>query len=41
MGEVHQELQEFGKNFESIERDFKTQESELAKAFQSATDAKA
>ena len=41
VGEVQQELQEFGKKFESLERDFKTQESELAKALQSAKDAKA
>ena len=41
VGEVQQELQEFGKKFESLERDFKTQESELAKALQSARDAKA
>ena len=41
VGEVHQELQEFGKKFESLERDFKMQESELAKALQSAKDAKA
>ena len=41
VGEVQQELQEFGKKFESLERDFKTQESELAKALQSTKDAKA
>ena len=41
VGEVQQELQELGKKFESLEHDFKTQESELAKALQSATDAKA
>ena len=41
VGEVQQELQEFGKKFESLERDFKTQECELAKALQSAKDAKA
>ena len=32
VNEVQQELQDFGKKFESLERDFKTQESELAKA---------
>ena len=32
VGEVQQELQELGKKFESLERDFKTKESELAKA---------
>ena len=41
MGEVQQELQEFGKKFESLEHDFKTQASELAKALESAKDAKA
>ena len=41
VSEVQQELQEFGKKFESLERDFKTQESELAKALQSAKDPKA
>ena len=41
VSEVQQELQELGKKFESLERDFKTQESELAKALQSAKDAKA
>ena len=39
--EVQQELQDFVKKFESLERDSKTQESELAKARQSALDAKA
>ena len=39
--EVQQELQNFVKKFESLERDSKTQESELAKACQSALDAKA
>ena len=29
--EVQQELQELGKKFESLERDYKTEESELAK----------
>ena len=32
VGEVQQELQELGKKFEFLERDFKTKESELAKA---------
>ena len=41
VGEVQQELQEFGKKFESLERDFKTKESELAKALLSMKDAKA
>ena len=41
VGEVQQELQDFGKKFESLEHDFKTQESELAKALQSVKDAKA
>ena len=31
--EVQQELQDFIKKFESLERDSKTQESELAKAY--------
>ena len=39
--EVQQELQDFIKKFESLEHDSKTQESELAKAHQSALDAKA
>ena len=39
--EVQQELQDFVKIFESLEHDSKTQESELAKARQSAQDAKA
>ena len=39
--EVQQELQDFVKKFESLERNSKTQESELAKARQSAQDAKA
>ena len=39
--EVQQELQDFVKKYESLERDSKTQESELAKALQSAQDAKA
>ena len=41
VGEVHQELQELGKKFESLERDFKTKESDLAKALLSTKDAKA
>ena len=32
VGEVQQELQEFGKKFESLEHDFRTQASELASA---------
>ena len=39
--EVQQELQDFIKKFESLDRDSKTQESELAKALQSMQDAKA
>ena len=41
VGEVHQELQELGKKFESLERDFKTKEFELAKALLRVKDAKA
>ena len=41
VGEVQQELQELGKKFGSLEHDYKTQASKLAKAFQSAADAKA
>ena len=41
VGEVQQELQELGKKFDSLEHDFKTQASELAKALQSMTDGKA
>ena len=41
VGEVQQELQDVGKKFESLERDFKTKESELAKALLSIKDAKA
>ena len=41
VGEVQQELQELGKKFESLERDLKTKESELAKALASMKDAKA
>ena len=40
VGKVRQELQELGKKFESLERDFKTKEFELAKALLSAKDAK-
>ena len=40
VGEVQQELQDFIKKFESLERDSKTQELELAKARQSMEDAK-
>ena len=40
VNEVQQELQAFGKKFESLERDCKTQESELEKALQSVRDAK-
>ena len=40
VGELQQELQEFGKKFESLEHDFKTQASKLAKALESAKDAK-
>ena len=41
VGEVQIELQELGKKFESLEHDFKTKESELAKALLSMKDAKA
>ena len=41
VGEVQQELQDFVKKYESLERDSKTQESELVKALQSVQDAKA
>ena len=41
VGEVQQELQEFGKKFKSLEHDFKAQASELAKALKGAKDAKA
>ena len=41
VGEVQQELQEFVKKYESLERDSKTQGSELAKALESAQHAKA
>ena len=40
VGEVQQELQDFVKKEESLERDSKTQKSELAKVCQSAHDAK-
>ena len=39
--EVQQELQDFVKKYESLERDSKTRESELAKALQSTREAKA
>ena len=38
---VQQDLQDAIKKYESLERDSKTQESELAKALQSTQDAKA
>ena len=41
MGEVQEELQELGKKFESLERDLKMKETELAKALASVKDAKA
>ena len=41
VGEVQQELQELGKKFGSLEHDYKTQASELAKVVQSAAYAKA
>ena len=41
VGEVQQELQELGKKFESLDRDYKTKESKLAKALVSMKDAKA
>ena len=41
VGEVQQELKDFVKKYESLEHDSQTQESELAKALQSARDAKA
>ena len=41
VSEVQQELQDFVQKYESLERDSKTQESELAKALQSAQDARA
>ena len=39
VGEAQQQLQDVIKRFESLERDCKAQESELAKAHQSAQDA--
>ena len=41
VNEVQQELQDFVKKCESLERDSKTRESELAAALESAKDAKA
>ena len=41
VGEVQQELQDAVKKYESLECDSKTQGSELAKACQSAQDARA
>ena len=41
VGEVQQELQELAKKYESLECDFKTKESKLAKALLSTKDAKA
>ena len=41
VGEVQQNLQELGKKFESLECDYKTKESELAKALVSMKGAKA
>ena len=41
VGEVQQELQDFVKKYESLERDSKMQGSELAKALESAQNAKA
>ena len=41
VGEVQQELQELGQKFCSLKRDYNMQASELAKALQSADDAKA
>ena len=41
VGEVQQELQDFVKKYESLERDSKTQGSELAKALENAQNAKA
>ena len=41
VGEVQLVLQELGQKFGSLERDYKMQASELAKAIQSAADAKA
>ena len=41
VGEVQQELQDYVKKYESLERDSKTQGSELVKALESAKNAKA
>ena len=41
VGEVQQELQEFVKKYESLERDSKMQGSELVKALENAQNAKA
>ena len=41
VGEVQQELQEFVKKYESLERDSRTQESELAAALEGTKSAKA
>ena len=41
VGEIQQELQNFVKKYESLERDSKTQGSELAKALENAQNAKA
>ena len=41
VGEVQQELQDFAEKYKSLEHDSKTQESELAKALESARNAKA
>ena len=41
VGEVQQELQDFVKKYESLERDSKSQGSELAKALENAQNAKA
>ena len=41
VGEVQQELQAFVKKYESLERDSKTQGSELAKALKNAQHARA
>ena len=40
VGEVQEELQELGKKFESVERELKAEEVELAKALASIKDAK-
>ena len=41
VGEVHQELRDLGKKYESVEHDLKMKEAELAKALVSMKDAKA